>query len=90
MGECLELWGLGGGPYLPSVASGIHIDELRTEVERRFSPAAEPGGLLVIDGIAEDPHPEDADIILRFVDLYDGDDPNLRRTSQTREIGRTT
>ena len=88
------LWALGIEASQASIDSGVafirewvqkrertcDVDELRTEVERRFSSASEQGGLLVIEGIADDPHPEDADVVLRFVDLYDGDDPNLRRS----------
>lgn len=57
----------------------IDAEALREAVYERVGRHAEPGALLVVEGIDDDPHPEDADVLLRYVASYVGEDPNLRR-----------
>ena len=51
----------------------MSLDELRQRVTDRIGQRSEPAVLVVIEAIDDDPHPEDADLLLRFVDRYDGD-----------------
>lgn len=57
----------------------IGVDALREAMYERVGRLAEPGALFVIEGVDDDPHPEDADVLVRYVERYAGDEPNLRR-----------
>ncbi|MEV4348899.1 SAVED domain-containing protein [Actinoplanes sp. NPDC049596] len=54
-------------------------EDIRTEVERVNLHADDPRGVLLVQAIKHDPHPEDATVDLDWVDLYEGDSPPLRR-----------
>lgn len=87
------MWGHGLATGRAAVESGIalvrewvqqrwrarSLDELRELVAERIEHATDPGALLVVEAIDDDPHPEDATELLRWVERYDGEDPNLRR-----------
>jgi len=55
------------------------IDQLRDLIAARCETADEPGAVLIVEAIDDDPHPEDATEHLRFVERYAGDDANSRR-----------
>jgi hypothetical protein len=55
------------------------VDELRGRVDERIGRGGDPAALLVVEAIDNDPHPEDGTERLRWVDLYEGGDPNGRR-----------
>lgn len=57
----------------------LSIEKLREEVFERVGQAADRGALLIIEGVDDDDHPEDADVLVRYVERYAEDDPNLRR-----------
>lgn len=57
----------------------LSVDQLRGRVDDRIGRGTNPGALLVIEAIDDDLHPEDAMERLRWVELYEGDDPNRRR-----------
>jgi hypothetical protein len=57
----------------------LSVDQLRGRVDDRIGRGTDPGALLVIEAIDDDLHPEDATERLRWVELYEGDDPNRRR-----------
>lgn len=57
----------------------IDVGALRDAAYDRVGRYADPGALFVVEGIDDDTHPEDADVLVRFVENYVGDDPNLRR-----------
>ena len=57
----------------------IDVETLRSRAFNRVGRATDPGALLVVEGIADDPQSEDADAHVRFVECYSGDDPSLRR-----------
>ncbi len=57
----------------------VGVAELRDRVRERIGRGGDPGALLVIEAIDDDPHPEDATERLRWVDRYEGADANLRR-----------
>jgi SMODS-associated and fused to various effectors sensor domain len=57
----------------------LNVDSLRDRISQRMERASDPGVVLVIESIDDDPHPEDAVERLRWVERYEGDDPNLRR-----------
>jgi hypothetical protein len=63
----------------------LSVDELSRLVEERIRRERDPGALLVIEAIDDDLHPEDATEHLRWVELYEGHDPNRRR--QLRDHG---
>jgi hypothetical protein len=48
-------------------------------VEDRIGRAGQPGALFVVEGIDDDPAAPQADVTVRFVELYDGDEPFSRR-----------
>jgi hypothetical protein len=57
----------------------IDVDTLRGMIEERIGRSAEPGALVVVEGIDDDPAVSQADVSIRFVELYDGDEPFSRR-----------
>lgn len=57
----------------------IAAGTLRQMVEERIGRAGQPGALFVVEGIADDPAAPQADVVSRFVELYDGDDAFSRR-----------
>lgn len=57
------------------------VDDLRRRVDERIGLGGDPSALLVVEAIDDDLHPEDATERLRWVELYEGDDPNRRRTT---------
>lgn len=57
----------------------IDIPTLRERAVDRVGRRSDPGAVLIIEAIGDDPHPEDADAHVRFVERYVGDEPNLRR-----------
>lgn len=58
----------------------MEVAALGPLIEGRIGRAALPSILLVVEGIDADPATAQADVGLRFVELYDGDDPFSRRT----------
>lgn len=50
------------------------VDEMAQALTDRIGRQADPRGLLVVEAIDEHPDTDAADISLRFVELYDGDD----------------
>lgn len=57
----------------------LDIDDLRRQVPERIGERTRPGAIVVIEAIDTDPHPEDADLRLRFVDRYEGELADRRR-----------
>ncbi len=57
----------------------ITVGELAKMVESRLGRRAARGGLLVIEGIDDAPSAGDADVTLRFVDLYENTEAFSRR-----------
>ena len=49
----------------------------------RIGREAEPSALFVVEGIDNDPAAPQADVVVQFVDLYDGDEPFVRRSLQS-------
>lgn len=62
----------------------IGVDALREAMYERVGRHAEPGALFIVEGVDDDPHPEDADVLVRYVERYVGDEPNLRRVFRDR------
>lgn len=58
----------------------LTVDDLAEILTNRIGRVAAPEALLVIEGIDDHSSTEDADVALRFVDLYDGSD-SYRRVS---------
>jgi hypothetical protein len=54
-------------------------EDIRKEVERANLRADDPRAVLLVQAIKREPHPDDATVVLDWVDLYDGDTPPLRR-----------
>lgn len=67
----------------------LDVTTLRDRAFDRVGRANDPGALLVIEGIADDPLAEDADAHVRFVECYSGDDPSLRREFANHDDWRT-
>lgn len=63
----------------------LEADEVRLAIAGAGLVARAPWSTLLIQGINHDPHADDADITLDFVDLYEGGEPNARR--QVRDGG---
>jgi hypothetical protein len=57
----------------------LAADEVRLAIEGAGLIAEAPWSTMLIQGINHDPHSDDADISLDFVDLYDSGEPNARR-----------
>jgi len=57
----------------------LDVATLRDRAFDRVGRASDPGALLVIEGIDEDLHPDDADARVHFVERYRGEEPDLRR-----------
>lgn len=57
----------------------IAVEDLRQQVTDRIGQRSEPGAVVVIEAIDDDPHPEDAVLHVRFVDRYEGDSADRRR-----------
>lgn len=55
------------------------VEQLREIIADSCDVANDAGALLVVEAIDDDPHPEDGTEHIRFVEHYDGDDPNSRR-----------
>ena len=58
----------------------LSVEKLRDRIHQRMERAGDPGALMVIEAIDDDLHPEDATERLRWIERYEGDDPNLRRS----------
>jgi len=58
----------------------IEVKDLERMVEERIGRGARPSTLLAIEGIDADPAVTQADVGLRFVELYEGDEPFARRS----------
>ncbi len=54
-------------------------DELHDWARQRVGQQTAPGAVIVIEAIDRDPHPDDADERISFVDAYVGDEPFERR-----------
>ncbi|MCG5435385.1 SAVED domain-containing protein [Micromonospora foliorum] len=54
-------------------------EDIRTEMERVSLHADDPRAVLLVQAIKHDPHPDDATVVLDWVDLYEGDTAPLRR-----------
>ncbi|MEU8337810.1 SAVED domain-containing protein [Micromonospora sp. WMMA1976] len=54
-------------------------EDICKEVERVNLRADDPRAVLLVQAIKREPHPDDATVVLDWVDLYDGDTPPLRR-----------
>ncbi len=67
----------------------IGTGTLREMVEDRIGRAGQPGALFVVEGINDDPAVAQADVAVRFVELYDGDEPFSRRQLVTPEDWQT-
>ncbi|MEU1763125.1 SAVED domain-containing protein [Micromonospora sp. NPDC005652] len=57
----------------------ITREDIRKEVVRENLRADDPRAVLLVQAIKREPHPDDAAVVLDWVDLYDGDTPPLRR-----------
>lgn len=57
----------------------LAADEVRDEIASAGLVAEDPWATLLIEGIAHDPHANDADVVLDLVDCYEGDSPESRR-----------
>ncbi len=57
----------------------ITLDHIKAEVDRLDLRARDARAVLVVQAIQRDPNPEDAAIVLDWVDLYDGDSVASRR-----------
>ena len=57
----------------------IEVHALREAMYERVGRQAQPGALVVVEGIDDDPHPEDADVLIRYVESYTEADHHLRR-----------
>ena len=89
----LQLYALGFASDRGAIDSGIALVRewvqerertigtatLREMVEDRIGRAGQPGALFVVEGIDDDPAAPQADVAVRFVELYDGDEPFSRR-----------
>ncbi|MDT4995303.1 MAG: hypothetical protein QOC94_2760 [Actinoplanes sp.] len=63
----------------------LPVGELADEVEALGLRIAEPRAVLLLQAIDRDPHPDDATVALDWVDLYDGDEPAVRRSPKNPE-----
>ncbi len=54
-------------------------EDIRKEVDRVNLRADDPRAVLLVQAIKREPHPDDAAVVLDWVDLYDGDSPPMRR-----------
>lgn len=57
----------------------VGVEDLRRQLTDRIGMRSDPSAIVVIEAIDDDPHPEDADLHIRFVDRYDGDIADRRR-----------
>lgn len=55
------------------------VEDLRQQITDRIGMRSDPSAIVVIEAIDDDPHPEDADLHIRFVDRYDGNIADRRR-----------
>ncbi len=63
----------------------MHVDELHAALVHRVGRISDPRGLLVVEAIGDNRAAAEADVALRFVDLYDGDDPFTRSCLRDRD-----
>lgn len=56
----------------------MSVDELHAALVDRVGRVSDPRGLLVVEAIGDNRAASQADVALRFVELYDGDDPFTR------------
>lgn len=89
----LQLYALGFASDRGAVDSGVALVRewvqdrertigtatLREMVEDRIGRAGEPGALFVVEGIDDDPATPQADVAVRYVELYEGDEAFSRR-----------
>jgi len=57
----------------------LQTDELRDWATQRVGSRTLPGAVIVVEGIDHDPHPDDGNELISFVDEYDGENPFERR-----------
>ncbi len=57
----------------------LTADEVRTEIDGLSLAVAEPAATLLVQAIDLDPAPQDADVVLDWLDRYEGDSPKVRR-----------
>lgn len=53
----------------------MNVDELHAALVDRVGRVSDPRGLLIVEAIGDNRAASQADVALRFVELYDGDDP---------------
>lgn len=56
----------------------MNVDELHAALVDRVGRVSDPRGLLIVEAIGDNRAASQADVALRFVELYDGDDPFTR------------
>lgn len=60
----------------------LSLAEFRERAEARVGRRRQPGALVVIEAIDDDPYRDDAAEVIRFVDKYRGESPHERRELQ--------